>query len=94
MLSACDGQAALALARSHAGAIDLLLTDLVMPTMSGRDLANALLAERPGIKALFMSGYTHDPMFRQSVLEQDAQYLEKPFKIETLARKIRDVLAG
>jgi PAS domain S-box-containing protein len=92
VLPAPDGPAALKLARSHAGTIDLLLTDLIMPGMTGRELAAALEAERPGLRVLFMSGYTDDTVVRYGVLEAGLAYLQKPFAAEALARKVREVL--
>ena len=76
----------------HAGRIDLLLTDVVMPRMSGRELAERLRAERPGLRVLFMSGYTDDAMLRQGVARPAGRFLQKPFTAQQLAAKIREVL--
>jgi CheY-like chemotaxis protein len=83
---------ALELARSHDGPIDLLLTDVVMPGMSGRDLADLLVAERPELRVLYASGYTRDAISSQGVLDERTAFLEKPFTSASLARAVRDVL--
>jgi CheY-like chemotaxis protein len=83
---------AILIAKRHVGIIDLLLTDVVMPRMSGRTLADAVTAERPGIKILFTSGYTDDAIVRHGVLEPGIQFLEKPFTLHALAVKVRAVL--
>jgi len=94
VLEAPDGETALRLAGKHQGAIRLLLTDVVMPEVSGRQLADQLLELRPDMKVLFMSGYTDDAIVRHGVLQEGIAYLQKPFTPETLARKVRAVLDG
>jgi PAS domain S-box-containing protein len=74
------------------GAIDLLLTDIVMPGRNGRELYQALVARRPGLKVLFMSGHTDDHEVRRSVLAQSVAFLEKPFSVIGLLTKVREVL--
>jgi PAS domain S-box-containing protein len=83
---------ALALAASHGGAIDLVLTDVIMPNMSGRQMADALRAARPTIRVLFMSGYTDDAISHHGILEPGTHFLEKPFTADGLLRKVRAVL--
>jgi PAS domain S-box-containing protein len=83
---------ALSVAGAHAGAIHLLITDMVMPEMNGRDLAERLAAVRPGIRCLFLSGYTADVIARRGVLDEDVRLLEKPFSRKDLAVKVRQTL--
>ena len=83
---------AVQIARQHVGPIDLLFTDVIMPRMSGRTLAEAIAAERPEAKILFMSGYTDDAIVRHGVLERDTEFLQKPFTAQALATKVREVL--
>jgi CheY-like chemotaxis protein len=83
---------ALSLAAEHAGFIDLLLTDVVMPGISGRVLADRLVGLRPRLKVLYMSGYTDDTIGRHGVLDDQTQLLTKPFLPDDLLRKVREVL--
>lgn len=83
---------ALQLAESHAEGIDLLITDVIMPKMNGRELAEQIQAIHPRIKTLFMSGYTADVITHQGVLSEDDNFLQKPFSAGTFAIKIREVL--
>jgi len=92
VLRAPDGQTALEMARSSAEVIHLLVTDLVMPGMTGRALASALVAERRGVRVLYISGYTDDAVVRKDVFEEGVPYLQKPFTSEALALKVREVL--
>jgi len=92
VLDAADGVEALEIARAHKGTIHILITDVVMPRLSGRDLAAKLSPERPGIKVLFISGYTDDTIVRHGVLEGGVAFLQKPFNLRALADKIREVL--
>jgi PAS domain S-box-containing protein len=94
VLEAADGPAALALVDrgSGGGHVDLLLTDVIMPGMSGRELAGELQARRPDLRVLYMSGYTDDAVVRHGMLEPGLAYLEKPFRPATLLRKVREVL--
>ncbi|MGH9762694.1 MAG: response regulator, partial [Blastocatellia bacterium] len=93
VLEAEDGHMALELASMHAGPIELLMTDVVMPGISGRELAQRIGRIRPGIKVLYMSGYTDQAVVHQGVLEADAVLLQKPFTVTTLAAKLREILA-
>ena len=92
VLEAPNGAAALHLAEQHRGPIHLLLTDVVMPELGGRRLAEQLAGLRPDLKVLYASGYTDDAVVRHGVIEATAAYLQKPFTPETLARKVRAVL--
>jgi PAS domain S-box-containing protein len=92
VLTAADGQEALHLAERHAGPIHLLLTDVVMPNMGGRELAERLVAARHEMKVLYLSGYTDDAIVHHGVLEPGIAFLQKPFTLQGLARKLREVL--
>jgi two-component system, cell cycle sensor histidine kinase and response regulator CckA len=94
VLDASDGPTALELSARHGEAIDLLVTDVVMPGMSGRELAERLAPGRPSMKVLYTSGYTDDAMVRQGVLNAGVAFLQKPFVPDSLARKVREVLDG
>ena len=94
VLEAADGQKALQLVEGHKGPIDLLLSDVVMPHVAGRQLVEHLKVLRPGIKVLFMSGYTDDAVVRHGVLEANYAFLQKPFTPSVLAQKVRAVLDG
>jgi two-component system cell cycle sensor histidine kinase/response regulator CckA len=85
---------AVRIAREHADEIHLLLSDVVMPEMNGRELADRLTSLRPGITCLFMSGYTSDVIARHGVLEKGINHIEKPFSIQTLAAKVREALSS
>jgi PAS domain S-box-containing protein len=92
VLEAGHGAEALDVATRHTGPIHLLLTDVVMPTMNGADLARALSPQRPGMAVLFVSGYTDDAISRHGVLEPGVAFLEKPFNPGELAHRVREVL--
>jgi two-component system, cell cycle sensor histidine kinase and response regulator CckA len=94
ILEAQHGAEALRVAIQHHGTIHLLLTDVVMPLMSGRDLARRLHEMRKETKVLFMSGYTDDVALRQGSLEPGTAFIQKPFTPDALSRKVRDVLDG
>jgi len=83
---------ALAAARSHPGPIHLMVTDVVMPRMGGRDLAAELATLRPGLRVLYMSGYTDNAIVHQGVLDAGTHFLQKPFTADALFRKVRAVL--
>jgi CheY-like chemotaxis protein len=92
VLEAPNGEVALQVATRHQGPIHLLLTDVIMPELGGRRLADQLIALRPEVKVLYTSGYTDDAVVRHGVLNSGIAYLQKPFTPDALARKLRDVL--
>jgi two-component system cell cycle sensor histidine kinase/response regulator CckA len=92
VLEAANGGEAFMISEKHSGAIDLLMTDVVMPLMNGWELANRLSLVHPEIKVLFTSGYTDDAIVRHGVLEQGVNFIPKPFSMEALALKVREVL--
>jgi CheY-like chemotaxis protein len=92
ILEAQDGMEALLVSRQHQAPIHMLLTDVVMPVMNGRELAEQLAQLHPTMKILYMSGYTDDTVVRHGVLEEGVAFLQKPFSPEALARKVREVL--
>jgi PAS domain S-box-containing protein len=94
VLDVKDGKSALAVCSSFEGPIHLLLTDVVMPQMSGPEVASKVAANRPGIRVLYMSGYTDDAVVRHGVLSHDMPFIQKPFSPATLRQKIRQVLNG
>ena len=83
---------AVQLALAASSSFDLLITDVVLPEMSGRALAEQLLAMHPRLKVLYMSGYTDDAIVRQGVFAHETQFIHKPFDHDALLRKAREVL--
>jgi two-component system cell cycle sensor histidine kinase/response regulator CckA len=92
VLEADSGESALELTKQYQGRLDLLLTDVIMPGISGRQLADQLVPSRPEMKILFMSGYTQELVGHHGVLNPETVLLEKPFGVESLLTKIREVL--
>ena len=92
ILEACDGDQALQAAGQHGGAIDLLITDMIMPRMGGPELAEKLGGARPGVKVLFMSGYPERAAVRSGALPSGTNYLQKPFPLDVLTRRVRETL--
>lgn len=92
VLVAEDSMGALAVSRKHGGPIDLLLTDVVMPGLSGPQLAQKMCLTHPGMQVLFMSGYTDEALGQHGVLEEGIALLEKPFTRGSLLRKLREIL--
>ncbi len=94
VLEAASGEEALSLSERHEGSIHLLLSDVVMPNMSGRELAERLSVVRPEVRVLYMTGYSDDAIVQHRVLEPGVAVLNKPFLSDALARKLREVLDG
>ena len=92
VLEAADGMEALRMIEEFAGEIHLVLTDVLMPGMSGRELISQLKAAKPAIKALFISGYTDEAIVHHGVLDSNVAFLQKPFTVDGLARKVREVI--
>jgi two-component system, cell cycle sensor histidine kinase and response regulator CckA len=93
VLEARDGRNAIEIAEQYPGSIGLLVTDVIMPRMGGRELSENLASLRPDLKVLFMSGYTDDQLLQRGVLQSGSgNFLEKPFTPEALANKVREVL--
>jgi CheY-like chemotaxis protein len=94
VLAASNGQDALQINEQHDGPIHLLLTDVVMPQMSGGELANRLQELRPEMRVLYMSGYADDTIIQRGVLSSSAAFVSKPLTIEELTQRVRAVLDG
>ena len=92
VIEAAEGRAAFDAAERHDGRIDLLVTDVVMPEVGGRDLADRLRERRPGIGVLFLSGYIEDEIVREGISASGATFLQKPFSTLDLIRKVRALL--
>jgi len=92
ILEAQNGTEALAIAKSYSGPIDLMITDVVMPQMGGAILAEGLASERPDMKVLFVSGYAEATVLRHGAIDVTTRFLQKPFSLKVLARKIREIL--
>ena len=94
MLEAQDGGEALRLAEAHADEIDLLLTDVTMPVLGGRELAERFRHVCPGAKILFMSGHPESVIAHNGILDSGVAYVAKPFTPDQISTRVRDVLAG
>lgn len=92
VLEAADGPAALRLAGEHAGPIHLLLTDVFMPGMNGLEVADRVVALRPEIRTVYVSGYTEEAVTHHARLDPGAEFLRKPFLPRTLVRTVREEL--
>jgi len=94
VLEAHNGESAIRVAKQYPGGIDLMITDLVMPGMSALDMVRALVPTRPGIRVLYMSGYTDHAVVRHHLLHPGIPFIQKPFAPDRLAHKVREVLDG
>jgi len=92
IIEAVDGIEALEILEESEISIDLLITDVVMPRMGGPELAEKLLERMPNLPILFASGYTDDAIVRHGVLQTNVNFIQKPFTIDDVARKVRDLL--
>ena len=92
VVEAGDGEAGLAAAAKHEGKIDLVITDVVMPGLGGRELVERLAKTRPETKVLYLSGYTEDAIISEGTIESGTAFLQKPFTLQNLSRKVREVL--
>jgi CheY-like chemotaxis protein len=92
VLAAATPREALQIAKEHRGEIQVVLTDVVMPEMNGRELAKQLLGLRPGLKCVFMSGYTANVIAQHGVLDDGMHFIPKPFTLKVLADRIREAL--
>ena len=92
VLAAKNPKEALALVESQASSIDLLITDVVMPEMNGKELVDQILAIRSAIKVIYMSGYTSDVIVHRGILQDDVHFLQKPFSVDSITTKVRAVL--
>ena len=92
VMEAANGESGAAAAAQHTGKIDLVITDVIMPGMGGRELVKQLAQTRPETKVLYLSGYTEDAIVSEGTIESGAAFLQKPFTLQNLARKVREVL--
>ncbi len=94
VIEAANGEEALTVAAAHQGIIELMLSDVIMPRLGGRGLARQLALRRPDTKVIFMSGYASGAVAQHGELEPGIVYIEKPFSVDLLLQKVRDVLDG
>ncbi|MGO9481874.1 MAG: response regulator [Candidatus Kryptoniota bacterium] len=92
VITAISPDEALLLSKTYPAVIDLLLTDVIMPAMSGTELSNEIIRMRPGTKILFMSGYAADVLAPHKVLDKGIHFLQKPFSFDELAKRVRHIL--
>jgi two-component system, cell cycle sensor histidine kinase and response regulator CckA len=90
VLATGSPQEALRLAEDCSGTIDLLMTDVIMPEMNGRDLAKSIMERYPGIRMVFMSGYTADVIARKGLLNREIHFIQKPFSLTDLGRMLSE----
>ena len=94
VIEAANGIDALAKFEDSGAKVELLITDIVMPEMGGRELSEQIKSDRPDIKVLFTSGYTDDAILRHGIIDEGTNFLQKPFTPNVLAQKVREVLDG
>jgi len=94
VLTTCSPGEAIRIVREHEGEIHLLISDLIMPEMSGRDLARHILSLQPKTGVLYMSGYTAESISRHGILNEDIHFIEKPFSVAHLAQKVNEAIQG
>ncbi len=92
MVHACDGEDALHVFDGRERDFDLLITDVIMPRMSGQEIASRLLERRPGMKVLYMSGYPDNALVRDGILTDGINFLQKPFSAALLRNKVRELV--
>ena len=92
VLTAVNPEEGIRLSEEHRGEIDLLLTDVIMPVMNGKELRNRIQAVRPRIKTIFMSGYTANVIAHEGVLDEGVDFIQKPFTPRSLAQKVQEIL--
>ena len=92
VIEAGDGPSALEKVKQHKGSIDLLITDMMMPGMNGRQLAQRFKATRPGVRVLYVSGLVDEGSAREAIAGENADFLEKPFEPDALTAKVRELL--
>ncbi len=92
VLEAANGNAALALAANHPDPIHLVITDVVMPGLNGHELVQQLQPARPGLKVLYLSGYAQDAFPATAAVDSQKTFLQKPFTLQSLTRKVREIL--
>jgi two-component system, cell cycle sensor histidine kinase and response regulator CckA len=92
VLVAQDGAKAIEVVECHTGPLDLILCDVVMPHMGGKQLAERLCALRPNVKVLYTSGYTDDAVSYQNILDPGVSFIQKPYDFDSLLSKIREML--
>ena len=93
VLTAINPNEAIKIVETHSEKIDLLMTDVIMPDINGRELAEKLKGIVPGIKCLYMSGYNADIVTNQGIIGKNVNFIQKPFDIEEIAAKLREVLS-
>jgi DNA-binding response OmpR family regulator len=94
VIATATGSEAVATARAHAGPVHVMVTDVVLPDGSGREVARQVLGSRPSVRVLYMSGYTEDAIVHHGVLEPGLSFIQKPFTADALVRRIREVLVA